>query len=308
VRSNRTRRGIPLAAGMAAVALTASACGGNGASDANASDNGGGSDSCESISLGFQPAWPDGLSTAWLWKNILEDRGYEVEFMEINDAAPLYAGVAGGDYDVFTSAWSEVAQAAYYAEYGDQVEDLGTWYQNGTLTFTVPAYTDVDSIEDLAGNAAMFDGRIIGIEPGAGMMRLAKEEVMPAYGLTDSYTLVESSTTAMLAELKSAIDAQEDVVVTLWHPYWAYNEFDLKDLEDPKGAWGESEAIHILAREGFSEDCAEAAELMEKLELTDEQYASLEDMVVNEYGQGREGEAIEAWFEENPDVAETLKG
>jgi glycine betaine/proline transport system substrate-binding protein len=304
VRKHATR----LAAGFAAVALTATACGGDEGTDGtNAAGNGSGSGSCDSVSLGFIPSWTDGLSTAHLWKNVLEEHGYDVEFEEISEAAPLYAGLAGGDVDVYPSAWSEATHADYMKEYGDQLEDLGAWYEGAVLTLAVPEYIDIDSIEDLAGNADMFDGQIIGIEPGAGLTRITKEDVMPEYGLTDSYTLVESSTTAMLAELQSAIGSQEDIVVTLWHPFWAYGEFDLKDLEDPKGALGEPEAIHLIARDGFSDDCAEVADLMGQLDLSDEQYASLENTVVNEYGEGRYAEGVEAWFEENPDVAETLK-
>ena len=304
MRKHATR----LAAGLAAVALTATACGGDeGTEDTAVAGNGGGSESCDSVTLGFIPSWTDGLSTAYLWQNVLEDKGYEVEFEEISDAALLYTGLSEGDVDVYPSAWSEVTHADYMDEYGDQIEDLGAWYEGAVLTLAVPEYVDVDSIADLAGNADRFGGQIIGIEPGAGLTRTTKESVMPAYGLTDSYELVESSTTAMLAELQSAVDAEEDIVVTLWHPFWAYSEFPLKDLEDPEGALGEPEALHILATEGFGSDCAEVAELMGQLQLSDEQYASLENTVVNEYGEGQYAEGVEAWLEENSDIAETLK-
>ncbi|MDK3258764.1 glycine betaine ABC transporter substrate-binding protein [Blastococcus capsensis] len=296
-----------LAAGLAAVSLTATACGGDEGGDTTAS--GEGAASCDSVTLGFIPSWTDGLSTAYLWQNVLQDRGYEVEFEEISDAAPLYAGLAEGDVDVYPSAWSEVTHAEYIEEYGDQIEDLGAWYEGAVLTFAVPEYTEISSIADLAGNTEMFDGRIVGIEPGAGLTDVTKESVIPAYGLGDAgYELVESSTTAMLAELQSAVAAEEDIVVTLWHPFWAYNDFPLKDLEDPEGALGEPEALHVLARDGFGTDCAEVADLMGQLQLNDEQYAALENTVVNEYGEGRYAEGVEAWLESNPEIAETLKG
>ncbi|WP_249933006.1 glycine betaine ABC transporter substrate-binding protein [Blastococcus sp. CCUG 61487] len=304
---HRKRRGMRAAAGLAAVALAATACGSDdGGDDSNASGNGG-SSSCETVNLGFIPSWTDGLSMAYLWENVLEDKGYEVDFQEIADAAPLYAGLAGGDVDVYPSAWSEVTHADYMDEYGDDIEDLGSWYEGAVLTLAVPEYVDIDSIADLAGQADRFDGRIVGIEPGAGLTRTTKEEVMPTYGLTD-YTLVESSTTAMLAELQAAVDAEEDIVVTLWRPFWANSQFPVKDLEDPEGALGESEGLHNLARTGFSDDCSEVADMMGDFELSDEQYGALENLVVNEYGEGQYPEAIEAFFEEYPDVEESLKG
>ncbi|SOC49440.1 glycine betaine/proline transport system substrate-binding protein [Blastococcus aggregatus] len=303
---NRKRRSLRAAAGLAALALAATACGSDDeGSDTNASGEGG--SSCESVTLGFIPSWTDGLSMAHLWQNVLEDKGVDVEFSEIADAAPLYAGLAGGDVDVYPSAWSEVTHADYMEEYGDDIEDLGAWYEGAVLTLAVPEYVDIDSIADLAGNADRFDGRIVGIEPGAGLTRTTKESVIPAYGLTD-YQLVESSTTAMLAELQSAVDAEEDIVVTLWRPFWANSEFPMKDLADPEGALGDSEGLHNLARSGFSDDCSDVAEMMGDFTLTDEQYGSLENLVVNEYGEGQYPEAIEAFFEENPDVEETLKG
>lgn len=306
--AHRLRTTTRLAAGLAAVALTATACGGDEADDTAASGTSGNGEACDSVTLGYIPSWTDGLSMAHLWKNVLEDRGYEVEFEEISDAAPLYAGLAEGDVDVYPSAWSEVTHADYMAEYGDDIEDYGAWYDGAVLTFAVPEYTDITSIADLAADPDRFDGRIVGIEPGAGLTRTTKESVMPAYGLEDSFTLVESSTTAMLAELQSAVDAEEDVVVTLWRPFWAYSQFPVKDLEDPEGALGEAEGLHNLARAGFGDDCAEVAGLMEDFTLTDEQYGTLENLVVNEFGEGGYADAVEAWFEENPDVAETLKG
>lgn len=42
--------------------------------------------------------------------------------------------------------------------------------------------------------------------------------------------------------------------------------------------------------------------------MTDEQFGSLEDMVVNQFDDGQEAEAVEKWLEENPDVLPPLPG
>jgi glycine betaine/proline transport system substrate-binding protein len=238
---------------------------------------------------------------------VLEKKGYNVDIKEISDAAPLYAGLAKGDVDVYPSAWPEVTHKSYMDRYGDNIEDLGTYYDGAKLTFAVPEYTDIDSIADLPDNVDKFDGKIIGIEPGAGLTKTTKESVIPAYGL-DDYTLVESSTTAMLAELGKAVDAKEDIVVTLWKPFWANSEYPVKDLEDPKGALGEPEALHAIATKGFSEEHPEVAEMFGNFKLDDEMYGSLENTVVNEFGEGKEKEAIDAWIEEHPDFVDSLKG
>lgn len=162
----------------------------------------------DTITLGIIPSWTDGLSMAYLWKNVLEDEGYTVEIEEVTEAAPLYTGVAQGDVDVYPSAWPEVTHASYMEKYGDDLEVLGTYYDDAKLTFAVPEYTDIDSIEDLTGEADRFDGRIVGIEPGAGLTEVTTNSVMPEYGLDGDYELVTSSTTAMLAELETAVNSR----------------------------------------------------------------------------------------------------
>ncbi len=171
----------------------------------------------------------------------------------------------------------------------------------------MPSYVDIDSIDQLKGNASRFDGRIYGIEPGAGLTRQTQEVMLPGYGMDGDFELVTSSTAAMLTELDSAIRSQDDIAVTLWRPFWANDTYDIKDLADPQGLMGEPESLHFLGTAGFAERFPDAAELIAGISLDDEQYGSLEDLVVNEYGEGREAEAIQAWLEQNPEAFPTQR-
>lgn len=287
-----------LVAATAVVALAATACG-SGSGDEDGDD--------KTITLGIIPSWTDGLSTAHLWEAILEDEGYEVEIEEINDAAALYTAVANGDYDVYPSAWPEVTHASYMDKYGDDLEDLGAYYDNAKLTLAVPEYTDIDSIAELNDNAERFDGRIVGIEAGAGLTGITKDKAIPAYDLADNFELIESSTTAMLAELRKAISDKEDIVVTLWRPFWPYAEFPIKDLEDPEGAMGESETLNAIANKDFSGEFSDVAEWMGNFKLDDQQYGELEDLVVNQ-NPDDPGAGARAWLDANPDFVDSLKG
>ncbi|WP_431074807.1 glycine betaine ABC transporter substrate-binding protein [Microbacterium phyllosphaerae] len=287
---------------ITALGITASlalaGCSGDGAGGTNS--GGDGAEDKGTITLGFLPSWTDGLSTAYLLQDQLEKIGYTVEMKTLTEAGPLYTGLAQGDVDMYPSAWPELTHAEYMDTYGDDIEDIGTYYENAKLTIAVPEYSELNSIEDLKGKGADFDGKIIGIEPGAGLTAQT-EKMIPAYGLEGEYELVTSSTAAMLTELKTATDKQEDLVVTLWRPFWANEAFGMKDLEDPEGAMGEAEGLHFLGHKGFAEEFPEAAELIEKIKLDDAQYGSLEDMVVNEYGEGKEADAVDAWLEEHGD-------
>ncbi len=261
-------------------------------SDDEASSDGASEDK-GTLRIGWIP-WDEDVAVTYLWKNVLEDEGYDVELTQL-DVAPVYDGVGNGDLDLFFEAWLPVTHSDYWAEYGDSMEDLGAWYDKGLLTWAVPDYVDAVSIEDLVGMEDDFDGQIIGIEPGAGLMRMSREDVMPGYGL-DDYTLIEGSTPAMLAELERATGAEENVIVTLWRPHWAYGAYDIRDLEDPQKLLGGAEEIRTLARQDFTADFPEVAEWMQNWVMDDDSMASLVLTVMRDFDAGQEEEAVESWL------------
>ena len=158
----RKRRIMTIAAIGAAGALALSGCASDGAGGTIELGGGGGSTGGGgdkgTITLGFLPSWTDGLSTAYLLQDQLEKIGYDVELKTLTEAGPLYTGLAQGDVDLFPSAWPEVTHAEYMKTYGDSIEDLGTYYDNARLTIAVPEYSELTSIEDLAG-ADLGEGR-----------------------------------------------------------------------------------------------------------------------------------------------------
>lgn len=261
----------------------------------------------ETITMGYLPSWSDGLSMAYVLENQLEQMGYEVEHEELNDAAVLYAGLDNGDIDVYPSAWPEETHKQYAEQYEGGFDSLGAYYDNATLNLSVPEYLeDINSIEDLKGQGDRFGGQIVGIEPGAGLTANTQDSVMPEYGLEDEYELSTSSTTAMLTELENATNGEEDVLVTLWTPFWANTSYPVKALEDPRGAFPDPESLHFLGTSDFAEEHPEAADWISQIELSDEQYGELENLVVNEFGEGQEAEAVQQWIDENPDVLPEL--
>ncbi len=137
----------------------------------------------ETVTIGLIP-WDEAIVVTALWQDILEDHGFTVEVTDV-DAGILFQGLADGDIDIFLDTWLPVTHQDYWEEHGDDLERLGKWYEGSALlTIAVPSYMeDVNSIADLKGRADEFGGQIIGIEPGAGLMRVTKEEAIPAYGL-----------------------------------------------------------------------------------------------------------------------------
>ncbi|UNK70762.1 glycine betaine ABC transporter substrate-binding protein [Microbacterium sp. H1-D42] len=301
--NKRHLTGIVALGAAASLILTGCASGDSGDGDAGAP----GGDEKGTITMGFLPAWTDGLSTAYLLADQLEKLGYDIEMEDVVDAGPLYTALAQGDIDMYPSAWSEVTHASYMEEYGDKIEDLGTYYDGAVLTMAVPEYmTDINSIDDLKANADLFDGKIIGIEPGAGLTKAVQEKAIPEYGLDKDYELVTSSTGGMLATLDTAVAKEDPIVVTLWRPFWANDAWPMKDLKDPKGAMGETEGLHFLGKLGFAEEFPEAADFIEKVKLTDEQYGALESLVTSDEYKDKSEEAVDKWIEENGDQIDWL--
>jgi glycine betaine/proline transport system substrate-binding protein len=299
---NYRPRPVVAVAGVAALALVAGGLGvfgsPSGTAEASASNVGKGKE----IKIGYIP-WDEGIASTYLWKELLERRGFKVTTTQYA-AGPLYTGVATGQVDFQTDAWLPTTHAEYWKKYGKQLDDLGSWYGPTSLELTVPSYMkDVNSLEDLKSKSSEFNGKIIGIEPSAGMMGLLKDTVLKKYGLQGSYDVVDGSTPAMLTELKRAYAKKEPVVVTLWSPHWAYSDYDLKKLKDPQGAWGKGDGVHTLARQGFADDNPEVGRWLKDFSMTEKQLTGLEAQI-QKAGKGKEQDAVRTWLKQHPGLAD----
>ncbi|MFB6935089.1 ABC transporter permease/substrate binding protein [Streptomyces chartreusis] len=295
---NYRPRPVVAVAGVAALALVAGGMGvfgpTSGTAAASATDVGKGKE----LKIGYIP-WDEGIASTYLWKELLERRGFKVTTSQYA-AGPLYTGLATGQIDFETDSWLPTTHAEYWKKYGKQLEDLGSWYGPTSLELSVPSYVKgVNSLEDLKNNASKFKGKIIGIEPSAGMMGMLKDTVLKKYGLEGTYEVVDGSTPAMLAELKRAYAKKEPVLVTLWSPHWAYSDYDLTKLKDPKGAWGKGDGVHTLARKGFAGDNPEVGKWLKDFSMTEKQLTSLESQITKA-GKGKEQDAVRTWLKRNP--------
>jgi glycine betaine/proline transport system substrate-binding protein len=169
-----------------------------------------------------------------------------VEFSEWGIA---YAALSKGDVQVLASQ-TDYAAADYLKKNKNKIEKLSPVSHGLYQGMAVPSYVDIDSIEQLNANADKLGNRIIGIEPGSGLMSDAND-VVKAYDI--KLKLVEGSTSAMTAALKSAVDRKEWVAVTVWDPSWMTKKFDLKFLKDPKGVFPPLQGYYWIGHEGFAE-------------------------------------------------------
>jgi len=256
------------------------------------------------ITIAVFNGWDEGIAASELWKAILDEKGYDVE-LAYADPAPVFTGLAGGDYDVNFDVWLPNTHKSYLETYGDDIVDLGAWNEQSKNTIAVNADAPIDSLTELADNADLFGDRIIGIEAGAGLTEIVADDVIPAYGL-DDMDFVTSSMTAMLSELKAATDAGENIVVTLAEPHWAYREFPLKNLEDPEGALGGTEGIHSFSTTDFETDYPQAAEWIGDFEMDLDMLYSLEGAMFIDYEGSDYGPVVAEWIAANQEYVDGL--
>ncbi len=206
--------------------------------------------------------WDCAAATTALAKAAIEDKfGLTVETLPVT-AAAMWVGVASGDADAMLTAWLPVTHGDYLKKNKDKVEDLGPLASGARLGWAVPEYVTVRSMEELEANAGKFGNRIVGIDPGAGLMRLS-EQAVTAYGLK-KIRLEEGSGATMTAALGDAIRRKEWIVVTAWSPHWMFGRWPLRYLDDPKKALGGEETIHAFARKGLKEDNPEVYAFLDR--------------------------------------------
>jgi glycine betaine/proline transport system substrate-binding protein len=265
----------------------------------NNGNEGNGEDGGEDKSLVFgRNNWAENVAVSNMWKILLEEKGYEVELKSM-EKAPVWLGITRDELDVAPEVWLPNTDKPLMDKYGEQLDIHEVWYENTGLGLVVPSYMeDISSIEELNARKDEFGGRIVGIDPGASLTAMAKTAI-EEYGL--ELDLVTSSGPAMMAELSKAYKDKEPIVVTLWNPHWAFSEYDMKYLEDPKKVFGEADDIYYMTRKGFEEDHPDVVKWMNNWKMDDASLGSLM-AVIKDNGDPAEG--AKAWIEDNRDMVE----
>lgn len=244
--------------------------------------------------------WAEGVAYTHLAKVVLEDKmGYEVDITSA-DAGPAYIAVAEGGHDAYMECWPGIHKD-YLERFEGQLVDLGTVYEGTKLGLAVPTYVTIDTLAELKGNEDKFDGRITGIDAGAGIMKTTESDLIPQYDL--DIELLASSGPAMTAALKDAYENEEWIVVTSWKPHWMFGRFDLKILEQSpdKMIWEEGN-IHIMGRNGIQEEKPELAQFLKNFFFTD---AQLSDLMLKVEESDEDVEVVaRAWMNDNPAVVQ----
>ncbi len=241
--------------------------------------------------------WDSAVATINVIKAVLqEELGYKVKLTSVA-ASAMWQATASGDVDGFACAWLPATHADYYKAFGKKLVDLGVNLKGAKIGWVVPDYVTIKSIEEVNANADKFNGKVIGIDPGAGLMR-ASEEAMKEYDLKDM-KLLEGSDATMTAALGDAIKNKEWIIITGWTPHWMFAKWNLKYLEDPKNIFGGEESVHTMIRQGLDKDQPEAVAFLKNFNWTPKEEATV--MIANREPGADPYENAKAWVKNNPE-------
>ncbi|KGX90023.1 glycine betaine ABC transporter substrate-binding protein [Pontibacillus marinus] len=241
--------------------------------------------------------WAENIAVTNMWKVILEDKGYDVELNNLNMGTTMEA-LENGELDASLEVWLPVQDANYLKEYKDTVNfSEATWYDKAKVGLVVPSYVEeVNSVEDLNEHKELFEGEIIGFDPGAGTMEVT-QQLIKDYNL--DYELLSSSEPAMLAEIGKAVEKKEPIVAPLWSPHWVFSKYDLKFLKDPKNTFGGVEKIHHATRQKFAEDFPKVSQWFKNWKMNDQQIGELISYVEDSE---EPIDGAKKWVEENQEL------
>ena len=211
--------------------------------------------------------WDCAIASSNLVKAVLEDRlGYRVELLPVSQET-MWASVASGGADAMVAAWLPDTHAEMYAKVKSRVDVLGKLVDGARLGLAVPDYVPLRSIDELDANADRFHGRIVGIDPGAGLMRLAAK-ALKDYEISQ-LQLVPGSGASMAASLDEAMRTQEWIVVTAWSPHWMFSRWPMHYLDDPLGSLGKEEGIFKVGRIDLKKDHPDAWAFLSRFRFED---------------------------------------
>lgn len=211
--------------------------------------------------------WAVNRALTYLAKNVLEEKGYEVEIKH-QDIEQIYRDLGHGHLDLYMDAWLQ-GHDVYLFEYPDLV-DIGKIYHGCKFGLAVPSYYNVDSIYQLKRDSSEYGNAVFGVLKDAGVM-IASVQALKAHNLNPQIINMEED--QFVNKLQMMIDKKENFVTAAWKPHWKVKHFDLKFLYDTTTTYGNADEIHAIARVGFDKDYPEVVNMLSKIYFNDDMFS-----------------------------------
>ncbi len=251
-----------------------------------------------------QTPWTSTAPPTQIAKQILEEQGYTVEVKHVSQPI-IWDGMSNKEIDFFMDAWLPYTEAPRWEEYKDELVKVATSYKNAELGLAVPSYVEENSIEELKANAEKYDGEILTIAEGAGIVNIARELVKGENLDESGFELKTSSEGAMISAAQSKIDDKEPVVFTPWRPHSVFARNDLKFLEG-QGDYFKADNVYVLSYKGIKEAHPEAYKILSNWSIS---IPEIESMIRKNEENGTSFEKLATeWIEKNRDKVDQMIG
>ena len=255
------------------------------------------------VTLIEQP-WDDLQVENEITKQLLTKLGYTVKIDSVSVELGAQA-ISTGGADAYLGNWWPSQKPTY----GDLIDAKKVDVVNDALvtqTEYAPAVPgdvasrlNIKSLADLKAHADEFDRKIYGIEAGSpGNETIKKAIASNAYGLKD-WTLVESGTSAMLAQVEKNEKEGKPIVFLAWSPHWMTVQFKTVFLDDPDKVWGGAGAIRTVTRSGLTAAQPSVVTLLKNESFTTDEAGQFY------FDKDKSGKSLpdiaSAWIAANPD-------
>ena len=271
--------------------------------------------------------WTGQLITTNLMASVLEEAGYNVELVQA-DYLAQFAGLKTGDLHVAMEIWATTGQEAMdtaiagggVVNFGPTgMEAIEEWWYPSYMKERCPGLPDWQALNDCAAAFATAEtgekGRYLG---GPVTWGGFDEERIAALGL--NFDLIHAGTdAAMFAELESAYQRQDPVLLWVYAPHWApqkyegewvaFPAYESACYTDPAGGSNPG-ATHACARprgpiwkvgwSGVAEKWPGAAKAIEAFTITNDDMGAM-IAAVDLDGQPLE-DVVAAWMDGNETV------
>jgi ABC-type proline/glycine betaine transport system substrate-binding protein len=187
-----------------------------------------------------QANWNTGWFQAEIYRQLLEELGYEVMGPETMAPDNFYPTLAAGEVDLWVNGWFPLHATNVAENNGDHTITLiGSEVRGGALqgylidqqTATDQGITNLESLADPA-TAALFDADgngkadLVGCNEGWGC-EVVIEHHLDAYGLRDTVEHVQGEYDDLMRDALERYNNNEPILFYTWTPNWPLGQFTI---------------------------------------------------------------------------------
>lgn len=260
---------------------------------------------CEKVRFA-DVGWTDIAATTGMAEVVLEALGYQTD-KDLVSLPITFISLENKAVDVFLGNWMPANKALVkpYLERGN-IEMLKVNLEGAKYTLAVSrnAYEGgVKNFADIAKFPEKFDKKIYGIEVGNDGNRLVQSMIDEnAFGLQD-FTLVESSESGMLTQVKRRTSRDQWIVFLGWEPHPMNTNYKMNYLEGGDDYFGPNlggAIVNTIVRKGYATECPNVGKFLTNLEYTLESENQVMSAILDE---GKDPKtAAKEWLQKNPNI------